>query len=220
MPTAASILAEAFEIANERRLIAELWHVFAAVVLLALLVGWRPGRRLLASALVLPVASVSLIAWASGNPFNGLTCAVLASLLAVFICRVNGGERLQVASVPFAGAGAGLVALGLVYPHFLRTDAWLSYLYAAPVGLLPCPTLMVVIGTTLAFRNLASPGWRIVLAAAALFYGALGVFRLDVWLDWPLLASGAVLVAQAAHSLRPPVASRGRIPGTNREVRT
>jgi hypothetical protein len=49
------------------------------------------------------------------------------------------------------------------------------------------------IGITLCFRSLGSRTWTAVLALAGLLYGAFGVFRLGVPLDWGLLlASGAL----------------------------
>jgi hypothetical protein len=90
------------------------------------------------------------------------------------------------------------LALGWLYPHFLHADSWIPYLYASPFALIPCPTLLVVTGVTLMFRNAGSNLWRAALAAAGLFYGALGVFRLGVQLDSVLLASSVLLGATAA----------------------
>ena len=72
------------------------------------------------------------------------------------------------------------------------TEKWNTAIaYAAPFGLLPCPTLLVVIGTTLLIPNLHSKVWSCALVATGLLYGAVGVLRLDVVLDWSLLLASA-----------------------------
>ena len=197
MPSTESILAGLTEIANQRRLIAEGWHVGLGVFVFALAVGWRPSSRVLGGLLVAPVVSVAAIAWVSGNPFNAATFALLAALLTGLASRWP-RERAQLAAPALVWAGAGSFALGWLYPHFLRADSWIPYLYASPFALIPCPTLLVVTGVTLMFRNAGSNLWRTALAAAGLFYGALGVFRLGVQLDWVLLASSVLVGATAA----------------------
>jgi len=48
-------------------------------------------------------------------------------------------------------------------------------------------------GVTLACRNLRSHSWSTPLVVAGLLYGAIGVFRLGVLLDWGLLFAAATL---------------------------
>ena len=108
--------------------------------------------------LALPLASVSLLAWLCGTPFNGTTFAIMTAALmgaAFSLPRTP----LQVGAPWLVVPGVLLVAFGWVYPHFLRTDSWATYLYAAPLGLIPCPTLSAVIGTALVVRGLNSRGW-------------------------------------------------------------
>jgi hypothetical protein len=88
-----------------------------------------------------------------------------------------------------------LIVYGWTYPHFLDTDSWIAYLYASPFGIVPCPTLSVVMGITLAFRILRSRSWSTTLVVAGLLYGGIGVFRLGVLLDWGLLFAAATLAA-------------------------
>jgi hypothetical protein len=83
----------------------------------------------------------------------------------------------------------------------VRTDSWTTYIYASPFGILPCPTLSVVIGITLLFPDLRSRSWTTSLAVASLLYGAIGVFRLGVVLDWGLLLASATLAAATASDL-------------------
>ena len=91
----------------------------------------------------------------------------------------------------------GLIGFGLVYPHFLPGEPWFAYLFAAPFGLLPCPTLALVTGVTLLVRGLDLRPWCWLLAAAGFLYGLLGVLRLGVYLDLPLLAGAVALLVRA-----------------------
>jgi hypothetical protein len=99
------------------------------------------------------------------------------------------------ASPGWAFGGAAFLVFGGLYPHFLTTDTWTAYAYASPFGLLPCPTLSVVIGFTLAVGGFHSAPWNVALAAAGIVYGAIGVFGLGVALDVWLLGGGVLLGA-------------------------
>ena len=94
-------------------------------------------------------------------------------------------------------AGAALLIFGWVYPHFLETSSPLTYLYAAPTGLIPCPTLSITIGFALILGGLDSRLWSWVLGAFGLFYGAFGALRLGVTIDLVLLLGSIALIAFA-----------------------
>lgn len=100
------------------------------------------------------------------------------------------------AAPPMRAAGAGLAAFGRVYPHFLE-GGHVRYLYAAPLGLVPCPTLALVVGLTPMLRGLESRGWTLTLAVASLFYGLFGWFRLGVAMDGALLLGALLLSVRA-----------------------
>src|SRR3954447_14312887 len=89
MPSPETILSLAATTANEYRTLAIGWHVFLGTILVALLAGWRPSNRCAGYVLVAPLFSVSALAWASGNPFNGATFAALALLLIGFATRLS-----------------------------------------------------------------------------------------------------------------------------------
>lgn len=196
MPDRQRILDSLGVIANEGLLAAVAWHVLIASVLLALFVGWRPTKRGAALLLVVPLLSVSLVAATYGNPFNALFVGVGGLALLALGARlprvpVTRGNPVQVL------AGIFGIAVGLGYPHFLTAHSPAIYLVAAPVGLLPCPTLAAVIGFALLTGGLHSRGWSAMLAALGLFYGVFGTFRLDVWLDSTLMAVAMVLLCSA-----------------------
>jgi hypothetical protein len=199
MPGATEILVGLARTADGAFLLAVAWHVVLAVVVLAALVGWRPRRRLAATLLALPLLSVSVTAWAYGNPFNAVVFTALAVALAALGLRGPGGA--VVPGPRWARAlGAALLAFAWVYPHFL--DGWptVAYLAAAPVGVIPCPTLAMVSGFALLADLPGGRAWSWVLAAAACFYGVVGVLRLGVWLDVAIIAGAAAVAARATHA--------------------
>jgi hypothetical protein len=195
MPSPDTILSGLAAIANDWRWLAMGWHVWLAMLTGLLVGGWRPSVRTAAWLLIAPLVSVAIVAWLSGNPFNGAMFVGLAAAL--------GRESFRVDSVPVCLAspariarGAALIAFGAVYPHFLQAGSPAAYVVASPFGLLPCPTLAVVIGSTLVFARLGSRRWHALLLIAALLYGAIGVLRLGVALDWGLFVGAALLVAR------------------------
>jgi hypothetical protein len=95
-----------------------------------------------------------------------------------------------------------MISFGWVYPHFLESGNWFNYLYAAPTGLIPCPTLSITIGFALLANGLSSRVWSLFLAIIGLFYGLFGIFRLEVHLDVGLLV-GALLLFILAFTFKP-----------------
>ena len=219
MPDSSAILNMAERIANDWRSLAIVWHLTLAAAALALAAGARPSNRTAGGLLAVPLASVSAHAWVSGNPFNGTIFGLLVVVLAA-IARQLSAQPVRFASARIAWFGIMLIAFGSTYPHFLHADSWVTFLYAAPFGLIPCPTLTAVIGFTLMLNLLESTGWSLVVAAAGVVYGTIGVFKLGVTLDYGLLAGAIALtgVAAARSQIRRSVRARddertSRLPG-------
>ncbi len=196
MPSAESILAGLTRIANDAFVLAVVWHaILASILVFFALRGPLPrAGTVLASA---PLASVSALAWAFGNPFNGAVFALLAASLAVLGALRHEGDppRPTWARV----AGALLLAYAWVYPHFLELGP-LAYLVGAPMGLVPCPTLALVLGLALLGVVRARRAWSFVLAGAGVLYATIGVLRLGVVLDVPLFMGAVALLAVDARA--------------------
>ena len=185
------ILNAAETIAREWRVLAIAWHAAA----FALLVGVvrRFPTRAIAAATTLPMFSVAALAAWSGNPFNAVIFAAGGALLLRVAARLpEGGVRL--AAGWQAAAGAALCVFGWSYPHFLHDAGW-RYLVEAPLGLLPCPTLAFVIGVSLITRSFDSRTWAITVSSLGVMYGAIGVWALNVSIDWLLLAGATALIS-------------------------
>jgi hypothetical protein len=190
MPSSAAILEGLTTVANDWRWLAIAWHLLLGMFLLRLATGWRPSERLAGTLLTLPLVSVAALAWVSGNPFNGALFSAVSVALFGFASLLP-ANAVRIGSSRSVIAGALLVAFGWLYPHFLQTDSWVPYLYAAPLGLLPCPTLAAIIGMSLLFDSLRSRPWSVLISATAVVYGLIGAFGLGVEIDLVLIA-GAV----------------------------
>ena len=193
MPHPDAILDSAAAIAQAWWSLAIVWHLFfGGLVVVA--TRWTISRRTLGWLLVPPLASVSVLAFVAGNPVNGGFFATLSLALAVAATRLP-RERTRLAP-PFALiTGLVLFAFGWLYPHFLDATHWAEYAVAAPLGLLPCPTLSALIGVVLMFGVYRSRSWAGTIAGAGVIYGILGVFWLGVTIDLLLLAGAVVLWA-------------------------
>jgi hypothetical protein len=203
MPGSAEILAALGALARAHQPLAAFWHAY--FVLIALATIRRPSNRLLACLLIPPVASVALLAWLSGNLFTGAVLGVVSGAgLALGLAAP--AHRVVRASGLCWYLGFALLALGLVYPHFLKPSTPFVYFYAAPVGIVPCPTLLAVVGLTLMFSGLGSSLWCYLLGSAGIFYGFFGAVQLGVSLDWSLAFAGASLWILKTSKQRPAAA--------------
>src|SRR5829696_6726765 len=117
MPTGGEIADSLASITREWRALAIAWH--AAFIVAAITLSYlRSSQRMVATAIVLPLVSVSALAWWSGNPFNG---TVFASAAAVLLAETRAfvSHTVRMSSRLRVIAGVLLVVFGLVYPHFV-----------------------------------------------------------------------------------------------------
>ena len=193
MPTREEILSGLTWIANEYTGIAIVWHLLILLLIAALFARWKPGNNLMILMLSSLLMSVSGFAFLQGNYFNA---AVFAFLLIVSILvSLRSGRKAIRGDRSWTGIiGLLLIAFGLLYPEFVNTDSQLDYLYSAPTGLIPCPTLSILIGFALLYRGCSSPIWTMTLGISGLFYGLVGVFYLHMNIDWFLVAASAFLL--------------------------
>ena len=182
MPKTQDILAGLHTIANNYKVFAIIWHVIFYGLIIALVLNWMPSNRLLGTLLCIPLFSVAIFAWLTGNPFNGTLFSIAVILILIFGLRVS-SLAIGVSPLPFLLIGIIMVVFGLVYPHFIETGSVFNYLYASPVGLIPCPTLAILIGFILVFNGFGSLSITLIFIIFGLFYGIFGALRLKVHLD-------------------------------------
>jgi len=206
MPTTFEILEGLASIVRDFGIAAIIWHIIFAFVVVLIIAGWRPSRKFAATALAVPLLSVSVFAWIKSNFFNGLLFFLFAALLAIIGLRLP-DEKVKGSPAWSTIVGILLVTFGWIYPHFLAPGSWLEYLYAAPTGLIPCPTLSIIIGFALLANGFSSRSWSITLVIIGVFYGLFGAIRLNVHIDFVLLAGALILLVQTLSTM-PPASSR------------
>jgi hypothetical protein len=89
--------------------------------------------------------------------------------------------------------GIIMFLVGWVYPHFLDSSSFFPYLYSAPTGIIPCPTLSMVIGSALILNGLGSRIVSLMLGISGILFGITGVVQLGVSIDVMLLGSIVIL---------------------------
>ncbi len=196
MPSPEQILAGLKTIANSWTILAIIWHVFFGAIIIAVILGKMPKKRQTGFMLILSYISVTVAAWRFGNPFNGVVFGLI-TVVAIVIGVKMQCRRAELSPLGFRLAGAAMILFGWAYPHFLETASFVPYLYSAPTGLIPCPTLSIAIGLVLVLNGLGSFSYSLLLAIAGLFYGVFGAFRLGVGIDAVLIAGAAALLARA-----------------------
>ena len=104
MPAPDQILTGLSTIANQWQNLAIAWHVYFGVLLVGLILGVRPTKRVGGILLGLPLLSVSALAYSSANAFNGTLFALTAVALIAVATRLP-DERVHVASAWVVSAG-------------------------------------------------------------------------------------------------------------------
>jgi hypothetical protein len=172
------------------------WHALLGLAIILVLVGWRPARKLGALLLLLPFISVILVSFFYNSLFNFVVFIVFAVILAILALAMGPDCTYH---PPAWGVFFGWLMLffAWIYPHFRLSASWVYSLYGTPLGLIPCPTLSMVVGFALLADGFRSRGWTWVLIVLGLFYGLFGTLRLGVWIDVFLLVGTLMLVAEA-----------------------
>jgi hypothetical protein len=192
MPSPEQILEGLARIANNYSFVAIFWHILFLLIIILLIFGKRPPKRRAGILLNMPLISVGFFAILTGNPFNAIIF-ILLSIILVFFSLKFPKENIDV-KLNFGGImGIAMIVFGWIYPHFLEGAIPLAYLYASPMGLIPCPTLSLIIGFTLLFQGFGSRKWMLILTIAGLYYGLTGLFSLKVYLDAGLVVGAIVL---------------------------
>jgi hypothetical protein len=218
MPSPEQILAASTMIANRWLPLAVSWHAVIGIVVV-LIITRAVTRRAIAAVLAVAMASVSVMAWSVNNPFNGGVFAIMAIGQTWIVTRTP-RATLQPAGTALMASGALFTAFGWFYPHFLPDRSPWIYVYAAPMGLLPCPTLAMIAGVALMSGVLETRARALLIGVAALIYGLIGVIVLGVTIDVMLIAAAIVVLvagltkprASIAIAVRPAPRAQGSAP--------
>ncbi|MGE5457459.1 MAG: hypothetical protein ACM3RX_03815 [Methanococcaceae archaeon] len=195
MTSTEQILSGLQNIVNEYSFFAIIWHILFYILFAALIFKWKPSNITLSVLLCLPLISVSALAWIIGNPFNGSLFVFAATLLFIFGMKAP-VRSIETSRPVFFLSGIIMVIFGIVYPHFIQPASVLGYLYSSPAGLIPCPTLSILIGLALLFDGFGSRSLSLLLIIFGLFYGLFGVLKLKVLIDLFLLFGTLMLLVK------------------------
>lgn len=203
MPTAEQILAALARTSQDWWGLAVWWHVYFLILAVAVVVGnGRVAIRATGVLLSIPIASVVVLAWVSGNPFTTVLLGA-AFLVALFLSWRLPPGHVSLSRAPLVLMGMLMSLFGLVYPHFLGdATPTIAYAYAAPIGIVPCPTLAAIAGISITVRSLGSREWGLLIGLVSVFYAMFGALRLGVTLDWVLLVGALVLLGVAVRESR------------------
>jgi hypothetical protein len=170
--------------------------VLGAIVMLFTGAGPKLRRLIFDAVLLILAAAVAVISILVGNPFNMLTFGIIAVISLIELIRgknLAGRPGLNLNTV----ISLIIIFIGFWYPEFVQAGLP-AMLVLSPLGVIPCPTLMVMLG----MLNLAVPNVNrvqyIALIVMAAFYGLTGVFMLKVYLDIALL----VILLYSLYNLR------------------
>lgn len=193
MPKTEDIINGLQSVVNDYSTFAIIWHAIFYFLMIGLIAKWQPSNKLFGILLCLPLISVALFAWLSENPFNGFIFSAITILIFIFGIKAS-NQPIQISQFPFMVIGILMIVFGLVYPHFISAGSFFKYFYASPAGLIPCPTLSILIGFLLLYNGFDSQPITITFIVIGLFYGIFGVLKLVVYLDIFLILGSITLL--------------------------
>jgi len=193
MPTRQEMLAGLIRLANTYTDIAIIWHIVTFILIGVLFAGWKPKNNMMILLLSSLPMSVCVFASLQGNFFNAAVFALLV-IMSIYATVGSGNEVIKGNRSWPDIIGLLLIIYGLFYPEFLNANSLVEYAYAAPTGLIPCPTLAVLTGFALLYNGFGSVKWAMTLVISGMFYGLFGVFYLKMYLDWFLVAGASILL--------------------------
>lgn len=159
--------------------------IVAAIVVLFFVSNSRLKRYVVDSVLVILPLSVAVLSIVNGNPFNFITFVVL-SIIGI-IELFQGKNQVERPKISFNTIICLVfIFIGFWYPEFTEANYFMM-LFVSPVGVIPCPTLLTVVGMINLLVPKVSKLQFIFMALMAVFYGVVGVFVLKVYLDITLL---------------------------------
>lgn len=162
-------------------------HVIVLVAVLTVVFTRRAAvRRVVVGGTVLTLlVSVLATALVNGNPFHLVAFALLSGV-AGYELLANGQGHAVPRWSGTTVVSAGLIITGLWYPEFVEASP-AALMLLSPLGRVPCPTLLVVLGLLGLVRQHVSRPYYAVVASVGLLFGIIGTVVLGVYLDAALL---------------------------------
>lgn len=180
---AESILNYLSMVSNQNIYLNLIMHVitFLSIPSIFLLKNKRMQKAVFNGLVFILTLSVTVNAFINGNPFHLATFAIL-SIIA--LRELIGRNQVVISASNNVTIFVAFIFLfiGVWYPEFVHTTP-LAMLFISPMGIVPCPTLIVI----LSLFSLNSSGISKIQYIATIIIGAvyavIGVFLFKVYLD-------------------------------------
>jgi len=140
----------------------------------------KTNRYIIYGGILTLYLSVMIQAIIYGNPFHFITFLFLV-IAAIYQLIVN-KEPVKVKFDVWSYLAFIFIIIGFIYPEFIKKDL-LHLLFTSPVGVIPCPTLLTVLGLLMLLNNNKQKFLFISTVVMASIYGMIGVFVLKVYID-------------------------------------
>jgi hypothetical protein len=159
--------------------------VLTAVLILIFAKENRVKRWVVDGVICLLFISIVSVAIVYGNPFHALTMGLLAVFAVIELWQGKNEFNIPKINLHTFIAFSSII-IGFWYPDFVKTTP-IALLLVSPAGIVPCPTLLIVLGLlTLTYPRVNKTQYTIT-AIIGVFYGFTGVFQLKVFLDIALI---------------------------------
>lgn len=166
------------------------------VILGGLLIGfllWKKSKHQQAfviSHVVLYILTGSVVANAIyyGNPFHLITFSLIILCVLFFQWKEKAWKNLnkECLVIDVNALPVIFIMLGIWYPEFAKVSALKSLLFS-PLGVVPCPTLLTLLGFMCLFRIYFNKKSIYTVMIFAFIYGMIGTFVFHVYYDILLL---------------------------------
>jgi hypothetical protein len=170
-------------VSNKNIFINILMHllVIGAIVSLWILKTNKFKKYIINGTVLILFLSIIINATIYGNPFHGITFAILAGItLFALIKSKNQFDK------PEKGLNTiisfGFIILGLWYPEFVSANI-LQYFLVSPLGIVPCPTLITTLGILNLFFHKLNKMQFVVIVFFGIIYGFIGTFIFRIYYD-------------------------------------
>lgn len=159
--------------------------VIGAIVSLYILKNSKFKKYIINGTVLALFLSIIINAIIYGNPFHAITFAILAGItLFVLIKSKNKFNK------PKKGVNTMIsfvfIILGLWYPEFVDGNILAQFL-VSPLGIVPCPTLITVLGILNLFYPNLNKVQFVVIVFFGIVYGIIGTFIFKNYYDLLLI---------------------------------
>ncbi len=179
-------------------------HIIFALILIFGLV-FKGARNLL---FFIFLAIVSLSATAVAMVFRLVPNIIVFGLLFILIVRAFLTEKLnfEFQDLSFTNAFFGILALvfGFWYFHWVEQPILLTALIFSPMGMLNCPTLLVITGFLILSSKPHSELLEATAAMSTLYFGFFGLMRLNAYIDVVLIICSLYLIFRLGTYMQSP----------------